>query len=106
MPIRFACPGCRTSFTVNARLAGKKLECQSCGRDVTVPGSAPAVPPARPPLPPSPPSSPPGAGPVPIDSGEHAAERPSGVRQGPCRMLPPARCSVSGACHLSALVSR
>jgi transcription elongation factor Elf1 len=43
MAIRFACPQCRTPYTVNDRDAGKKAECKVCGQRVQVP-----TPPARP----------------------------------------------------------
>lgn len=37
MPIRFACPSCRTAYTVNDRDAGKKAECKACGQRLQVP---------------------------------------------------------------------
>jgi predicted Zn finger-like uncharacterized protein len=35
--IRFACPTCKTQYTVNDRDAGKKAECKTCGQRVQVP---------------------------------------------------------------------
>jgi transcription elongation factor Elf1 len=38
MPIRFACPNCRTTYAVRKRDAGKKAECKTCGQRLQVPG--------------------------------------------------------------------
>src|SRR5437868_6012934 len=40
MAIRFACPHCRATYTVNDRDAGKKADCKSCGQRLQVPASA------------------------------------------------------------------
>jgi len=37
--IHFACPVCKTSYTVNDRNAGKKSECKRCGQRLQVPAS-------------------------------------------------------------------
>src|SRR5215218_4585519 len=37
MSIRFACPACKTAYTVNDRDAGKKSECKTCGQRLQVP---------------------------------------------------------------------
>jgi hypothetical protein len=66
--IRFACPKCKTPYTVNDRDAGKKSECKVCGQRLQVPApvraktvlgevipahrSPPIVPPPRPAKPP------------------------------------------------------
>lgn len=58
MPIRFACPVCQTSYTVNDRCAGKKSECKACGQRLQVPAPqrlrtvlGEELPPAAPPAP-------------------------------------------------------
>lgn len=56
-PIRFDCPGCRTSYSVNRWTAGKVMECRSCGRWMRVPGEAAPAEPAR--AAPEPPPEPP-----------------------------------------------
>lgn len=37
MPIRFACPECKTTYTANDRDAGKKSDCKVCGQRLEVP---------------------------------------------------------------------
>jgi transcription elongation factor Elf1 len=45
-PIRFNCPHCNTSYTVNRASAGKPMDCRSCLETITIPGTpAPASPP-------------------------------------------------------------
>jgi transcription elongation factor Elf1 len=39
-PIRFDCPTCQTSYTVNRASAGKSMTCRTCGQAMVVPGSS------------------------------------------------------------------
>jgi predicted Zn finger-like uncharacterized protein len=45
MSIRFACPSCQTSYTVNNASAGKSAECKACGHRMRIPAAGS---PARP----------------------------------------------------------
>lgn len=47
-PIRFDCPHCKSTYTVNANNAGKPMGCKTCLRTITIPGTPP---PAAPPEP-------------------------------------------------------
>lgn len=39
--IRFVCPACKTVYTVDAKVAGKKAACKSCGQRIQVPTPQP-----------------------------------------------------------------
>src|SRR5688572_23583014 len=39
MPLRFACPSCKTHYAVRTRDAGRKAECRVCGQRVEVPSA-------------------------------------------------------------------
>lgn len=43
MPILVVCPGCRKSFRVSEKFAGKKGNCPNCKHEITVPTAAPEV---------------------------------------------------------------
>lgn len=65
--IRFACPGCSSTFSVDDAKAGKSGKCPKCGAAFIIPASeAPAA--APPPLPAAPPPLPPPPVPVPQPS--------------------------------------
>src|SRR5262245_45391716 len=50
-PIRFDCPSCRTSYTVNPASAGRSMDCRACGQQMVVPGNPTLTRPAPAPLP-------------------------------------------------------
>jgi uncharacterized protein with PIN domain len=43
VPIRFACPGCKSAFKVADRKAGWQTSCPKCGRQMVVPVQQPAA---------------------------------------------------------------
>jgi hypothetical protein len=93
MSIRFICPVCQTSYTVNDRFAGKKSDCKVCGQRLQVPAPVRAktvlgevLPPRRATIPAGPRTPAPPLPEVPHDDPPPAAEPEDQI---PIGYLPP-----------------
>ncbi len=60
---KIACPGCRAELTIDASMAGRRVQCPSCSHQFVIPGGErpPQIPVSGPQIPSAPPFSPPPA---------------------------------------------
>lgn len=42
MPTSFLCPGCNKKYRVRCEMAGKRVNCRTCGQVITIPGASPS----------------------------------------------------------------